>query len=140
MHDLAADPVTKRWPVRTPGAMLYSFPTPDAVKVSIALAEIGLAHAAHLVDFCKNDQTSPAFPSLNPDNKIPAVIDPDGPGRKPVVLFVSGAIQIHRGDVGPAWLFSRHGGQGVRRSAPERTLSRRGRAADQGAGDGTERA
>lgn len=93
---LADFPITHRWPPRNPGAIqLYSLPTPNGVKVSIALEEMGLAYDAHLVNFATNDQMSPAFLSLNPNNKIPAIIDPDGPGGVPLALFESGAILIY---------------------------------------------
>jgi GSH-dependent disulfide-bond oxidoreductase len=96
MTDLADFPITNRWPPRTPGAIqLYSLPTPNGVKVSIALEEMGLPYDAHLVDFATNDQLSPAFLSLNPNNKIPAIIDPQGPDGQPLALFESGAILIY---------------------------------------------
>jgi GST-like protein len=96
MSVLETFPITLRWPPVNPGAIqLYSLPTPNGQKVSIALEEMGLAYEAHLVDFGKNDQLSPAFLSLNPNNKIPAIIDPDGPGGKPLALFESGAILIY---------------------------------------------
>ena len=88
--------ITKRWPARNPDAIqLYSMPTPNGVKVSIALEEMGLPYDAHLVDFATKDQLSPEFLSLNPNNKIPAIIDPHGPGGKPLPLFESGAILIY---------------------------------------------
>ncbi len=96
MTDLSAFPIARRWPPRTPGAIqLYSLPTPNGVKVSIALEELGLPYDAHLIDFGKNDQLSPEFLSLNPNNKIPAIIDPDGPGGAPLPLFESGAILVY---------------------------------------------
>ncbi len=96
MDLLTAFPVTRRWPMRKPGAIqLYAFPTPNGVKIPIALEEMGLDYEPHLVDFSKNDQTSPEFLSLNPNNKIPAILDPDGPGGKPLALFESGAILIY---------------------------------------------
>lgn len=99
MSDLAAFPITRRWPPRDPKAIqLYSLPTPNGVKVSIALEELGLPYDAHLVDFARNDQTSPEFLSLNPNNKIPAIIDPDGPGGQPLALFESGAILLYLAD------------------------------------------
>ena len=99
MSDLTAFPIAARWPLRTPGAIqLYSLPTPNGVKVSIALEEMGLTYDAHLVDFSTDDQLSPAFLSLNPNNKIPAIIDPDGPGGVPLPLFESGAILIYLAD------------------------------------------
>ena len=99
MSDLTAFPIAARWPLRTPGAIqLYSLPTPNGVKVSIALEEMGLIYDAHLVDFASDDQMSPAFLSLNPNNKIPAIIDPDGPGGAPLPLFESGAILIYLAD------------------------------------------
>lgn len=96
MNTLAQFPITRRWPPQTPGAIqLYSLPTPNGVKVSIALEELGLPYDPHLVSFDTNDQMSPEFLSLNPNNKIPAIIDPDGPGGKPLPLFESGAILIY---------------------------------------------
>ncbi len=86
-------PITKKWPPRHPDRIqLYSLPTPNGVKVSIALEELGLPYEPHLVSFDTNDQMSPEFLSLNPNNKIPAIIDPNGPGGKPLALFESGAI------------------------------------------------
>lgn len=96
MTDLTQFPITDRWPPRTPGAIqLYSLATPNGVKISIALEEMGLPYDAHLVEFSRNDQFSPAFLSLNPNNKIPAILDPDGPGGQPLALFESGAILIY---------------------------------------------
>jgi GST-like protein len=86
----------QKWPPRNPEAIqLYSLPTPNGVKVSIALEETGLAYDAHLVDFGKNDQMSAEFLSLNPNNKIPAIIDPHGPEGGPLALFESGAILLY---------------------------------------------
>lgn len=96
MKNLADFPITARWAPRDPTAIqLYSLPTPNGQKVSIALEEMGLRYDAHLVDFAKNDQMSLEFLSLNPNNKIPAIIDPDGPGGAPLALFESGAILIY---------------------------------------------
>src|SRR4029079_1931370 len=77
---------------------LYSLPTPNGVKVSIMLEEIGLPYEPHLVDFGKNDQRTPEFLSLNPNGKIPAIIDPNGPGGAPLGLFESGAILLYLAD------------------------------------------
>ena len=94
--DLAAFPITKKWPARHPERLqLYSLPTPNGVKVSIMLEETGLPYEPHLVSFDTNDQTSPEFLSLSPNNKIPAIIDPNGPDGKPLPLFESGAILIY---------------------------------------------
>ena len=96
MSDLSAFPITKRWPAQHPDRIqLYSLPTPNGVKVSIMLEETGLPYEPHLVDFNTNDQHSPEFLSLNPNGKIPAIIDPNGPGGKPLGLFESGAILIY---------------------------------------------
>jgi GSH-dependent disulfide-bond oxidoreductase len=96
---LADFPVTRKWPAQHPDRIqLYSLPTPNGVKVSIALEELGLPYEPHLVSFEKNDQVSPEFLSLNPNNKIPAIIDPDGPGGKPLALFESGAILVYLAD------------------------------------------
>jgi GST-like protein len=89
-------PITRKWPAAHPERLqLYSLNTPNGVKVSIYLEETGLPYEPHLVRFDQNDQTSPAFLSLNPNNKIPAIIDPDGPGGEPLPLFESGAILIY---------------------------------------------
>jgi GST-like protein len=96
MTDLSAFPVTRKWPARHPDRLqLYSLPTPNGVKVSILLEEAGLLYEAHLVSFDTGDQMSPEFISLSPNNKIPAILDPDGPGGKPLGLFESGAILIY---------------------------------------------
>lgn len=96
MSTLSAFPVTARWPALNPEVIqLYSLPTPNGIKVSLMLEETGLPYEAHLVDFGKNDQLSPEFLSLNPNNKIPAMIDPHGPGDKPLPLFESGAILLY---------------------------------------------
>jgi GST-like protein len=93
MTDLSSFPITRRWPAQHPDRLqLYSLPTPNGVKVSIMLEEIGLPYEPHLVDFGKDDQKTPEFLSLNPNGKIPAILDPDGPGGKPLALFESGAI------------------------------------------------
>ncbi|MTV39596.1 glutathione S-transferase N-terminal domain-containing protein [Duganella radicis] len=99
MSNLSAFPVTGKWPARHPERLqLYSLPTPNGVKVSIALEETGLPYEAHLVSFDRNDQMSPEFLSLNPNNKIPAIIDPNGPDGKPLPLFESGAILLYIAD------------------------------------------
>jgi GST-like protein len=96
MSDLSAFPITRRWPALHPDRLqLYSLPTPNGVKVSIMLEETGLPYEPHLVTFDANDQMTPEFLSLNPNNKIPAILDPDGPGGKPLPLFESGAILIY---------------------------------------------
>jgi len=96
MNDLSAFPITRRWPARHPDRIqLYSLPTPNGVKASIMLEETGLPYEPHLVRFDTNDQTTPEFMSLNPNNKIPAIIDPDGPGGRPLPLWESGAILIY---------------------------------------------
>ena len=99
MTDLSAFPITKKWPAAHPDRLqLYSLPTPNGVKVSIMLEETGLAYEPHLVSFNTNDQLSPEFLSLNPNNKIPAILDPDGPGGAPLPLFESGAILVYLAD------------------------------------------
>lgn len=96
MSNLSEFPVTAKWPARHPDRLqLYSLPTPNGVKVSIMLEEIGLPYEPHLVQFENNDQNSPEFLSLNPNGKIPAIIDPDGPGGKALPLFESGAILVY---------------------------------------------
>jgi len=96
MTDLSAFPITHKWPAQHPDRLqLYSLPTPNGVKVSILLEEIGLPYEAHLVSFEREEQFSPAFLSLNPNNKIPAILDPHGPGGQPLALFESGAILLY---------------------------------------------
>ena len=96
MTDLSAFAVARRWPAADPSKLqLYSFPTPNGVKVSIALEEIGLPYEAHAVNIGKDESWTPEFLSLNPNGKIPAIIDPDGPGGKPFGLFESGAILVY---------------------------------------------
>ena len=97
--DISAFPITARWPAKHPDRLqLYSLATPNGVKVSIMLEEIGLPYEAHLVDITKNESWAPEFLSLNPNGKIPAIIDPDGPGGAPIGLFESGAIMIYLAD------------------------------------------
>ncbi|WP_010187037.1 glutathione S-transferase N-terminal domain-containing protein [Sphingomonas sp. PAMC 26605] len=96
MTDLSAFPITQRWPAQHPERLqLYSLPTPNGVKVSIMLEETGLPYEPHLVDFAKDDQKSPEYESLNPNGKIPAILDPQGPGGTPLALFESGAILLY---------------------------------------------
>ncbi|WP_442593067.1 glutathione S-transferase N-terminal domain-containing protein [Parapusillimonas sp. JC17] len=96
MTDLSSFPITRKWPARHPDRIqLYSLPTPNGVKASIMLEETGLPYEPHLVSFDTNDQNSPEFLSLNPNNKIPAILDPQGPGGVPLALFESGAILIY---------------------------------------------
>ena len=99
MADLSLFPITRKWPARHADRIqLYSLPTPNGVKVSIMLEETGLAYEPHRVAFDKNEQTSPEFLSLNPNGKIPAILDPNGPGGQPLALFESGAILIYLAD------------------------------------------
>jgi len=96
MTDLSSFPITRKWPAQHPERLqLYSLPTPNGVKVAIMLEETGLPYEPHLVRFDRNDQLSPEFLSLNPNNKIPAIIDPNGPGGQPLTLFESGAILVY---------------------------------------------
>ena len=96
MTDLSVFPVARRWPAQNPGVLqLYSFPTPNGIKVSAALEETGLPYEPHLVNISKDETWGADFLSLNPNGKIPAIIDPDGPGGKPLPLFESGAILVY---------------------------------------------
>lgn len=96
MPDLSDFPITRRWPAANPDILqLYSFPTPNGVKASIALEELGLDYETHKVTLADADVKSDAFLSLNPNNKIPAIIDPHGPDGAPIGLFESGAILIY---------------------------------------------
>ena len=99
MADLSSFPITRKWPAKDPAVIqYYGLPTPNGVKVSIMLEETGLPYEVHLVDFGSDDQHSPEFESLNPNGKIPAIIDPNGPGGKPLGLFESGAILLYLAD------------------------------------------
>jgi GST-like protein len=99
MNALSEFPITKRWPAQHPERLqLYSVPTPNGVKASIMLEEIGLPYEPHLVDFSKDNQKTPEFLSLNPNGKIPAILDPNGPGGAPLTLFESGAILQYLGE------------------------------------------
>ena len=96
MADLSGFPITKLWPAANPDIIqLYSLPTPNGVKVSTMLEETGLAYEPHLIDIGKNETWGPEYLALNPNGKIPAIIDPNGPDGKPLALFESGAILIY---------------------------------------------
>jgi GSH-dependent disulfide-bond oxidoreductase len=99
MADLSKYLITTKYPPQHPDRLqLYSLATPNGIKVSVMLEETGLAYEAHKVRFDTNDQMTPEFLALNPNNKIPAILDPDGPGGQPLPLFESGAILIYLGD------------------------------------------
>src|SRR5262247_1081007 len=99
MSDLSGFSITSRWPAKHPDRLqLYSLPTPNGVKVSIALEEIGLPYEPHLVDIGKNESWTSEFLALNPNGKIPAILDPNGPDGKPLALFESGAILLYLSD------------------------------------------
>jgi GSH-dependent disulfide-bond oxidoreductase len=99
VSNLANFRVTHKWPAQNPDRLqLYSLPTPNGVKVSVMLEETGLPYEPHLVNFDTNDQASAEFRSLNPYGKIPAILDPNGPGGRPLPLFESGAILIYLAD------------------------------------------
>jgi len=127
MTDLTAFPITRRWPAKHPDHIqYYGMATPNGVKVTILLEELGLPYEAHVVDIMKNESWTPEFLSLNPNGKIPAIIDPDGPGGNPIGLFESGAILLYLADKtgrflpsdpalrweAIAWLFWQTGGPG----------------------------
>ncbi|WP_390912064.1 glutathione S-transferase N-terminal domain-containing protein [Pseudosulfitobacter sp. SM2401] len=96
MTDLSTYQITQRWPAQDPSVLqLYSYPTPNGVKVSIALEELGIPYEAHTVTLSDVDVKSPEFLSLNPNNKIPAILDPYGPDGTPIALFESGAILMY---------------------------------------------
>jgi len=99
MPDISSFPITTRWPAQYPDRLqLYSLPTPNGVKISIMLEETGLPYEVHLVDILKNESWTPEFLSLNPNGKIPAIIDPNGPDGAPMALIESGAILIYLAD------------------------------------------
>ena len=99
MSALSAFPINARWPAQHPDLLqLYSTNSPNGVKVSIMLEETGLPYEPHFVDITKNETWGPEFLSLNPNGKIPAIIDPNGPGGQPLALFESGAILFYLGE------------------------------------------
>ena len=127
MSDLSAFPIAQKWPAQHPERIqLYSFPTPNGVKASIMLEEIGLPYEAHAVNIMQNENKSEGFLALNPNGKIPAIVDPNGPDGKPIGLFESGAILVYlaekTGQLIPAdaagryealqWVFFQMGGIG----------------------------
>jgi GST-like protein len=96
MADLSAFPISDRWPAQNPHVLqLYSINSPNGVKVSIMLEETGLPYEPHLVVISDSQSWTPEFLSLNPNGKIPAIIDPNGPDGRPLALFESGAILIY---------------------------------------------
>ena len=96
MSTLANFSITRKWPATRPDLLqLYSLPTPNGVKVSILLEELGMPYEVHQVSFESSDQMSPEFIGTFPNNKIPAIIDPNGPGGQPIALFESGAIMVY---------------------------------------------
>ncbi|MBX9707659.1 MAG: glutathione S-transferase N-terminal domain-containing protein, partial [Caulobacteraceae bacterium] len=99
MSDLSAFPITNQYPAKDPSVLqLYSTPTPNGVKVAIALEELGLPYEAHFVDIMQNRTWTADYLSLNPNGKIPAILDPNGPGGKPFALWESGAILVYLAD------------------------------------------
>ena len=96
MSNLDSFAITRKWPAQHPDRLqLYSLPTPNGIKVSIMLEEVDLPYEAHRVSFETNDQMSPEFVATFPNNKIPAILDPNGPGGQPLALFESGAILLY---------------------------------------------
>ena len=119
--------MTKKWPVQYPDRIqLYSLGTPNGKKASVALEEMGLPYEAHKVDIMKGDQFTDEFVAINPNSKIPAILDPDGPNGEQFAVFESGAILIYLAEksgkclpLDPAarseclqWLFFQVGGVG----------------------------
>lgn len=98
-------PVSRKWNAAYPDRIqLYSLPTPNGVKVSIMLEETQLPYEPHLVRFEAHEQQSPEFHSLNPNNKIPAIVDPNGPDGAPFGLSESGAILLYLAEKSGAFL------------------------------------
>ena len=73
----------------------HTYNTPNGRKISVALEEMGLPYSVHVVDITKGEQFAPDFLKISPNNRIPAIIDPDGPGGAPVSVFESGAILLY---------------------------------------------
>jgi len=96
MPDLSAFPITAKWPAQHPDRIqLYSLATPNGQKVGIALEELGLLYEAHKVNIQQGDQFTDEFKAINPNSKIPAIVDPNGPGGQPLAIFESGAILLY---------------------------------------------
>ncbi|MFA4938868.1 glutathione S-transferase N-terminal domain-containing protein [Brevundimonas sp.] len=96
MPDLSSFSVTQRWPAAHPDRLqLYAAPTPNGVKISVMLEETGLAYESHFIDIANNESRDPAFLSLNPNGRIPAILDPSGPDGRPVAVWESGAILVY---------------------------------------------
>jgi GST-like protein len=76
---------------------LYAWDTPNGRKISVALEEMGVPYNVHRVNISKGEQFAPAFLAISPNNRIPAIVDPDGPGGEPISVFESGAILIYLG-------------------------------------------
>lgn len=96
MSDLSSFPITKRWPASHPDRLqFYAAPTPNGVKVSIMLEEIGLTYEPHFIDISSNESKDPDFISLNPNGRIPAIIDPHGPSGQPIGIWESGTILVY---------------------------------------------
>ena len=105
MTDLSHFAITRKWPAQHPDRLqLYSLPTPNGVKVSILLEELAMPYEAHRISFDTQDQLTPEFLALNPNNKIPAILDPNGPGGQPLALFESGAILLYLAEKGGRFL------------------------------------
>ena len=84
--------------------LLYAYDTPNGRKISVALEEMGLPYVVHVVDITKGEQNDPAFVAISPNRKIPAIVDTDGPGGKPISVFESGAVLIYLGQkTGKFW-------------------------------------
>jgi len=112
MIDPGTFPIGRKWPAQHPDRLqLYSLPTPNGIKVSVMLEETGLPYEPHAVRFESNDQLSPEFLSLNPNNKIPAIIDPNGPDGRPLALFESGAILLYLAEKTGRFIPSTHRGR-----------------------------
>ena len=112
MIDPGTFPIGRKWPAQHPDRLqLYSLPTPNGIKVSVMLEETGLPYEPHAVRFESNDQLSPEFLSLNPNNKIPAIIDPNGPDGRPLALFESGAILLYLAEKTGRFVPSTHRGR-----------------------------
>ena len=96
MSRLSDYPVTRRWPPQHPDRLqLYSSPTPNGVKISIALEELGVPYEVHRLELSRNETRDAEFVALNPNARIPAILDPDGPGGAPLTLWESGAILVY---------------------------------------------
>lgn len=96
---MRVDSLPKQWPAQNPDRIqLYSLATPNGKKASILLEELEIPYEAHRINIMEGDQHHEQYVKINPNSKIPAIIDPDGPGGSPLAIMESGALMIYLAD------------------------------------------